>query len=59
MLCCVLLIAGCAASRLIPSTSSSGGGTTATPTPSGTYNLVVSATGAGLARSINLTLIVQ
>ena len=59
MLCCILLIAGCSVSRLIPSGSSSGGGTTATPTPSGTYNIVVSATSAGLARNINLTLIVQ
>jgi hypothetical protein len=59
MLSCVLLFAGCTASRLIPSTSSSSGGTTATPTPSGTYNLVVSGTSVGLTRSIDLTLIVQ
>ena len=59
MLCCILLIAGCTVSRLIPSTSSSSGGTTATPTPSGTYNIVVSATCVGLTRNINLTLIVQ
>jgi hypothetical protein len=59
MLCCVLLVSGCAVTRLIPSTSSSSGGTTATPTPSGTYNIVVSATSAGLTHSINLTLIVQ
>jgi hypothetical protein len=59
MLCCVLLIAGCTVSRLIPPSSSSSGGTTATPTPSGTYNLVVSGTSVGLTRSINLTLIVQ
>jgi hypothetical protein len=59
MLCCVLLFAGCTISRLIPPSSSSSGGTTATPTPSGTYNIVVSATSAGLTRNINLTLIVQ
>jgi hypothetical protein len=59
MLCCVLLIAGCTVSRLIPSSSSSSGGTTAAPTPSGTYNIVVSGTSVGLTRSINLTLIVQ
>jgi hypothetical protein len=59
MLCCVLLFAGCAASRLIPQTSSSSGGTTATPTPSGTYNIVVSGTSVDLTRSVNLTLIVQ
>jgi hypothetical protein len=59
MLCCVLLFAGCTVSRLIPSTSASSGGTTAAPTPSGTYNIVVSGTSVGLTRSINLTLIVQ
>jgi hypothetical protein len=55
---CVLFALGCGASRLIPLTNESSGGTT-TPTPSGTYNLVVSATSAGLTRSVNLTLIVQ
>jgi len=30
-----------------------------TPTPSGSYNIVVSGTSAGLTHSINLTLIVQ
>jgi hypothetical protein len=59
MLCCVLLFAGCTASRLIPPSSSSSGGTTTTPTPSGTYNIVVSATSAGLIHTIGLTLIVQ
>ena len=59
MLCCILLIAGCAVSRLVPPSSSSSGGTSATPTPSGTYNIVVSATCVGLTRNINLTLIVQ
>ena len=56
MLCC-LLVPGCVATRLIPSGVIGAG--TATPTPSGTYNIVVSATSAGLARNINLTLIVQ
>jgi hypothetical protein len=59
MLCCVLLVSGCVASRLIPSTGGSSSTSPATPTPSGTYNIVVSATGTGLTRSINLTLIVQ
>jgi hypothetical protein len=56
ILCCVVALVGCGASRLIP--MSSGGGA-ASPTPSGTYNLVVSGTSAGLMRSVGLTLIVQ
>ncbi|MDR3744619.1 MAG: choice-of-anchor D domain-containing protein [Acidobacteriaceae bacterium] len=56
-LCCVLAVAGCGNSRMIPQSTSGGGGTT--PTPSGTYNFVVSATSTGLTRSVNLTLIVQ
>jgi hypothetical protein len=59
MLGCLLLMAGCGASRLIPATSSSGGGTATNPTPSGTYNLVVSGASAGLTRSVGLTLVVQ
>jgi hypothetical protein len=58
MLCCAIALAGCASSRMIPSTST-GGGSTATPTPSGTYNLVVSGTSTGLTRSVDLTLVVQ
>ena len=56
---CVLMVAGCAASRIIPDTSAGGGGSAAVPTPSGTYNLVVSGTAAGLTRSVGLTLVVQ
>jgi hypothetical protein len=59
VLCCVLLTVGCAASRLIPQSAGSSPVNPVTPTPSGTYNLVVSATSAGLTRSIDLTLIVQ
>jgi len=59
MLCCVLLVAGCSITRLIPSTGGSSSTSPATPTPSGTYNIVVSATSVGLTRNINLTLIVQ
>jgi len=59
MLCCVLAVAGCGASRLIPETSASSPVNPVTPTPSGTYNLVVSGTSAGLMRSVGLTLIVQ
>jgi hypothetical protein len=59
MLCCVLLAAGCAASRMIPEATSSSPVTPAAPTPSGSYNIVVSGTSVGLTHSINLTLIVQ
>ena len=59
----LLLIAGCSANRLIPGsgTPPGGGGDTggATPTPAGTYTLTVTATSAGLTRSIDLTVIVQ
>jgi hypothetical protein len=59
-LCGLLLLAGCGVSRVIPATNASGGsGTVATPTPSGTYNLTVAGTSAGLTRSVGLTLIVQ
>jgi hypothetical protein len=59
LLCCVLAVAGCSVTRMVPASSASGGGTGATPTPSGSYNIVVSGTSTGLTRSINLTLIVQ
>ena len=56
---CAVMIAGCGASRLIPATGISSGGGPVIPTPAGTYNLVVSATSAGLTRSVGVTLIVQ
>ena len=59
MLCCVLLVAGCSASRMIPQSTNSSPVSPVTPTPSGSYNIVVSGTSAGLTHSINLTLIVQ
>jgi hypothetical protein len=59
MLGCLLILAGCGASRLIPLTSATQSAATTTPTPSGTYNLVVAGTSAGLTRSVGLTLIVQ
>jgi hypothetical protein len=59
LLCCVFMIAGCSVTRMVPASSASGGGTGATPTPSGSYNIVVSGSSAGLTRSVNLTLIVQ
>ena len=58
ILCCVLLIAGCGASRIIP-LATPGGGTTTNPTPSGTYTIAISGSSAGLTRSVDLTLIVQ
>jgi hypothetical protein len=58
LLGCLLAVVGCGASRVIPG-SGPGGGGAVSPTPSGTYNLVVSGTSAGLTRSVGLTLIVQ
>ncbi len=51
-------MAGCGSSRVIPGGGGGGGGSS-TPTPAGTYNLTVTASAAGLARTVNLTLIVQ
>jgi hypothetical protein len=59
MLGCVIMVTGCAASRLIPQTTTGGGGSSGSTTPSGTYNLVVSGASAGLSRSVGLTLVVQ
>ena len=55
--CAVVALGGCGASRLIP--SDSGGGSPGSTTPSGTYNLVVSGTSAGLTRTVGLSLVVQ
>ena len=55
MLACVVMMAGCSASRLIPGSGTNPGN----PTPSGTYNLTVSGASAGLTRSVALTLIVK
>jgi len=54
-----LSLLGCGTSRLIPSTENSSSGGPAAPTPAGAYNLIVSGSGAGLTRSVALTLIVQ
>ena len=58
LLCGLLGAAGCGAGRTIP-----GGGTTpvvpVAVTPAGTYGLVVTASSAGLVRSMNLSLVVQ
>jgi len=55
MIVAILSLAGCGAGRQIPA-----GGLTgpATPTPSGSYTLNVSATSAGITRSVGLTLVV-
>jgi hypothetical protein len=58
VLSAAMLLAGCMASRIIPE-SGLGGGPGASPTPSGTYNVVVSGTGAGLVRSVGLVVVVQ
>jgi hypothetical protein len=59
MMGCVLMVAGCGVSRIIPATDASSPGGPVVPTPAGTYSLVVSGTSAGLVRSVGLTLIVQ
>ncbi len=51
-------LAGCGSSRVIPGNGVGGGGSS-TPTQPGTYNLTVTASAAGLSRTVNLTLIVQ
>jgi hypothetical protein len=55
---CLFVLAGCAATRMIPE-ASPGGGSSTTPTPSGTYTLTVTGTSTGLTRSVGLTLVVQ
>ncbi|MHB1700067.1 MAG: choice-of-anchor D domain-containing protein [Acidobacteriaceae bacterium] len=54
-------LAGCGTGRLIPGGTSGGGGsgTPALPTPSGTYNITVTATYSGLVKAQHLVLIVQ
>jgi hypothetical protein len=52
-----LLLAGCGTPRVVPLTDAASG--SGTPTPSGSYNLVVAGASVGLTRSVNLTLIVQ
>jgi hypothetical protein len=60
LLGCLIVVTGCGAGRAIPLESGSGSGPTSPPvTPTGTYNIVVSASSAGLTRTVNLTLTVQ
>jgi hypothetical protein len=60
LLCCFLFPIGCGSGRQLPSS-----GTSSTPpgqipvTPAGTYPIIVSASSAGLTRTISLTLIVK
>ncbi len=55
----LLALAACGTARTIPTTASPTTPIVLTPTPSGTYNLVVTGTASGLTRSVNLTLTVQ
>ncbi|WP_255460790.1 choice-of-anchor D domain-containing protein [Edaphobacter albus] len=60
LLSAVLMAGGCGGGRLIPPSGGPGSGSGNNAiTPSGTYNLVVTATSAGLTRTVNLTLVVQ
>jgi hypothetical protein len=58
LLCCLIAASGCGSGRRIPSDGSPGTSPNP-PTPNGTYTIVVSATSAGLTRSLNLALTVQ
>lgn len=58
IVCLLIVASGCGAGRLIPSSGSPGGGSGAV-TPAGSYNIVVTATVAGLVKTVNLTLVVQ
>ncbi len=59
VLCGLGLAAGCASGRTIPDIPTVAAPSTPTPTPKGTFTIVVSGTSAGLTRTQNLTLIVQ
>ena len=52
-------VAGCGADRLIPPTGAGASSSGGVVTPSGSYSVAVSATSAGLTRTVNLTLVVQ
>ncbi len=57
----LLFVAGCGAGRVIPPPpgGTGPGGSTGATTPSGTYPITVSASSAGLTRSVGLTLVVR
>jgi hypothetical protein len=50
-------LSGCGTGRYIPPSST--GSNPQTPTPTGTYNLIVTASAAGVSHTVGLTLIVQ
>ena len=55
-----MALAGCgSAPRTVPGSGSGGGGPIGAVTPAGTYSVVVTATSAGLSRSVTLTVTVQ
>ena len=56
---CLLAVAGCGSGRKIADTGTGASTTPTLVTPSGTYTITVSATAAGLTRTIPLTLAVQ
>ena len=58
-LAALTFLAGCGAAREIPGSGGGGGGSSSSTTPPGTYNLTVSASAAGITRSVSLTLVVQ
>lgn len=61
LVCALLVASGCGAGRLIPASGGPGsgsGGTTAI-TPTGSYNIVITGSSAGLTRTLNLNLVVQ
>ncbi len=57
----VSIFGGCGAARVIPLDGDGGAGSNipATPTPAGTYNVVVTGATAGVTHAVNLTLTVQ
>lgn len=55
----LIALAGCGSGRTIPPGGGGSGGGGSPVTPNGTYSIVVSATSAGLTRSVTLTLVVQ
>lgn len=59
LLCVLVALSGCGSGRVIPPPGYPNQPPGTSPTPSGTYAIVVSATSAGLTRTVNLTLIVQ
>jgi hypothetical protein len=59
LLCLLIVTSGCGSGRVIPPPGTPGQTPGSTTTPAGTYTIVVSATSAGLTRTLNLTLIVQ